>query len=253
MFFCLIICAILSRIVGKKILSSVLIGLATGILLVASLPATSRALARNLEQQYPLLSIQQTPEADLIVVLGGIIHPPNGERTLTELSGRSDRLQHAARLWRAGKAPKIFLSGGHVYQKLWKTSESFHARELLVEWGIPFESVDIGEHSKTTRQNATEVLGYLKEKQISDARVLLVTSALHMPRSMSVFEGAINGSPGQLNIDLIPVSTDLQVTPLRTPAVFLWLPAADALAMFSRTWHEYLGLWYYRIRGWAGA
>ena len=72
--------------------------------------------------------------------------------------------------------------------------------------------------------------------------VLLVTSALHMPRALATFRAA--------GVDAIPAATDFEVMP--RPRVLLdWLPDAEALAASTRALKEYLGLWVYRYRGWA--
>jgi len=80
--------------------------------------------------------------------------------------------------------------------------------------------------------------------------VLLVTSALHMPRSLLIFK--------RQGIAAIPASTDFLVTTedmkqqQSTPqaTILNLLPDADQLQQFTRALKEYVGIVVYRLRGW---
>jgi len=67
-------------------------------------------------------------------------------------------------------------------------------------------------------------------------RVLLVTSAVHMPRAIKTFRQAWSGS----GVDLMPATTD---TEPETPRFLLkmWIPDASALAFVTRLIKEYAG------------
>ena len=85
-----------------------------------------------------------------------------------------------------------------------------------------------------------------QEKQIR--RVLLVTSAIHMPRSLGVFRRSCPA------VEYIPAPTDFRATqqlpvPWYRSAVLL-LPTPHSLVDFSDAMHEYIGMLYYRLRGW---
>ena len=62
-------------------------------------------------------------------------------------------------------------------------------------------------------------------------RILLVTSALHMPRSLALFEAQ--------GLEVIPAATDHEVTPL--PGWRKWLPDTAALDGSSRAIKEIVG------------
>ena len=75
-------------------------------------PAVSDLLRGRLESLHPPLPVERVPTADAIVVLGGGIDPPSSRNPVANLGAAADRYWHAFRLWRAGKAPELLISGG---------------------------------------------------------------------------------------------------------------------------------------------
>ena len=80
----------------------------------ASTPFFADYLGLTLEGQYPPLAVEETPTAGVIVVLGGGVTGPAPPRITLDLSDGADRVLHAARLYRAGKAPVVLISGGAI-------------------------------------------------------------------------------------------------------------------------------------------
>jgi uncharacterized SAM-binding protein YcdF (DUF218 family) len=186
------------------------------------------------------MPVAATPGADAIVVLGGGIGGPNPPRLSEDLNGAADRVLHAARLFRAGKAPLVIVSGGNVFPQSRVESEAIYTRLLLREWGVPVDRVVIEGESRNTFENAVETKKLLGARGLR--KVLLVTSARHMPRALGLFQGA--------GIDALPAPTDFRVVSYDQPAVFNWLPNADALSATTEALHEYLGIAVARLRGW---
>ena len=71
-------------------------------------------------------------------------------------------------------------------------------RDLLVEWGVPSTAILIETKSLNTYQNAINVKPILESHNINN--VLLVTSAIHMPRALATFQS--------VGINAIPSPTD---------------------------------------------
>ena len=69
-------------------------------------------MVASLEQKFLPVPVHKSPQADAIVVLGGSVAIPDSPRLEVELTGTSDRILHAARLYRAGKAPLVVATGG---------------------------------------------------------------------------------------------------------------------------------------------
>ncbi len=238
----LLILALLAWLVRAKRLSRFCLITGVVVLVVCSTPLTSNWVRFSLENQYPPVAIHASPEANLIVVLGGVLAKPVKPRLEAELVDSSDRILHAFRLYKAGKAPAIFLSAGGIGVTGDEKYEAFYIAQLLMEWGLPESAIIQSNQSRTTRENALETAEYLAQKNSLHEPVLLVTSALHMPRAVRTFEKA--------GVTVIPSVTDVSAGKPIYPSIVYWLPSLGALNSFTKAWHEYLGLWVYRFRGW---
>lgn len=226
----------------RRGLSRVLLGMGLAVLWVGAMPVTGQFLLQSLERQYPMQAIGTMATADAIVLLGGGMGgdaPP--ERLQPDLGDAADRVWYAAQLYLAGKAPVVIASGGVIGWKGETQTEASAMRQLLVQMGVPMQAiVDEGE-SLSTYENAINTRPLLT--QLGAKRVLLVTSAAHMPRSLAVFH--------QQNPDcvFVPATTDVRALPL-TNDVYNWLPQAGSLARTSEAWHEWVGYAMYFVKGW---
>jgi uncharacterized SAM-binding protein YcdF (DUF218 family) len=196
------------------------------------------ALRYPLESRYPpLLAPKAAGSYDAIVVLtagtiapGGLIPYPS----IDELMFR--RLDEAWRLYRIQPKP-IIVSGGHVNPFTADKDENKIVRDYLIQWGVPAHDV-IGEaNSRDTFESAVEVQKLLKQKGFK--RYLLVTSAVHMPRSMLAFSTLAPepiAAPGDFSLGA------LEITP------FDFIPNEAVARKLFITLHEYLGLANYNWR-----
>ncbi|PWH16695.1 MAG: hypothetical protein DDG59_09115 [Anaerolineae bacterium] len=196
-------------------------------------------LAKTLEWQY--LPLEEVPEVEVMVVLGGGTLAANPPRLMAEINGAGDRLIYAAKLYREGKAQKLLLSGGGIE---WYTPSSANPAaemaELLEMLGVPKEALLLEDRSQNTLQNAQNAKTILSEMGVR--RVLLVTSAMHMPRSVRVFE--------RQGLEVIPAPTDYTVTqigwqtmtrPTLVNFILNLIPSADNLSLTTRALKEILG------------
>jgi uncharacterized SAM-binding protein YcdF (DUF218 family) len=126
------------------------------LLLAAATPAVSNAMVASLERQFLPVPPERSASADAIVVLGGCLAPERPPRLSAELVESSDRLLHAARLYRAGKAPVVLASGGAVPWTSTSRPESEAMAAFLVEWGVLRTAILVDTRSRTTRENAVE-------------------------------------------------------------------------------------------------
>ena len=196
-----------------------------------STPVASDALRGWLEDQAGPRAIAEVRPAPVIVVLGGAVasrKPPR--RPDPDLGSASDRLWHAARLYRAGKASRIVLSGGTIRPDERPEAESM--RELLLAFGVPLEALIPEDSSRTTAENARETARILAGQGIRE--VILVTSALHMRRARGLFERA--------GLAVIPAPTDWEVVDMPFEFARL-LPHAEALDGSARALKEIVGRW----------
>lgn len=204
-------------------------------------PVFSDWVSDGLESRYPPLALEVLPSADVIVVLGGGIGVPFPPRFYPDLGAAADRVWHAARLYHAGKAPQILVSGGMLPWKQPGLTEAEAMSAFLRALGVPADSILLESGSATTRDNAVETARLMAERGFQGA--LLVTSALHMQRAEASFRA--------LGVKVAPVATDHEVVDDGPLTPLDLLPQADALERGSRALKEWIGLWVYRQRGWA--
>jgi uncharacterized SAM-binding protein YcdF (DUF218 family) len=210
------------------------------LVLYFSQPWVADALTRSLEDDYPLRPAQELPRADAIVVLGGATGAPVPPRIDVDVGGAFDRLLFGMRLLRANKADYIILSGGVIASIVGSDmTEARRLRRLALEYGVADRAILLEEQSRSTRENALFTAQLLRQRQWQ--RVLLVTSARHMPRAAASFirEG----------IQVIPAPTDL-IAVQRPLTIGRFLPNAEALRESHKAVKEYVGYVVYWLRGW---
>jgi uncharacterized SAM-binding protein YcdF (DUF218 family) len=229
------------------------VAVALALLWIGGNRIVSMALLRSLESQYPpdaTLQSSPGPHADVIVVLGGGTCAPAAPRLTSEVNESGDRVLYAAQLYRQGAAAHILLSGGTTE---WVGASSVPGAEnmadILTTIGVPREALWLESTSRNTYENAVETQAILERRGAT--RVILVTSAWHMPRAYAVF--------AQTGLEVIPASTDVLVTqedweyytqPDAVVQLFNLLPTASNLSFTTRALKEYIGLCIYGLRGW---
>jgi len=195
-----------------------------------SLPVCSSLLCGRLEGEFPPRPVQDLPKAQAIVVLGGAISGANAFRPLPDLSGSADRVWHAARLYHAGKAPLVVLSGGsNPASGVQPEAEAMQI--FLRDLGVPESAMLLERQSLSTYENAHFTAALLRERGIE--KILLITSALHMRRALVHFE--------EEGLHVIPAATDHVAG-----GAIGWmdfLPDAAALEGSQRAIKELIGRW----------
>jgi uncharacterized SAM-binding protein YcdF (DUF218 family) len=196
-------------------------------------PYVAMKLRHPLESSYePLVDPAHVEPYDGIVVLMAGTIPAGG---LVPFSTVSEplfhRLDEAWRLYRLHPKP-IIVSGGHVNPFTQPQNENQIACDYLILWGIPKDQVISEPRSRDTFENAIEAGKIIRERGWK--RYLLVTSAIHMPRSMLVFRA-------------------IAPEPIAAPGDFTYagggvLVAEEAAVKIAAAVHEYLGIVNYRWR-----
>lgn len=146
------------------------------------------------------------------------------------------RLRYAAKLHRETGLP-ILVSSGPGYEN--RESQGDTMAEILEqEFQVPVQWRETG--SLTTWQNAAFSAPVLASAGVE--RILLVTHAFHMRRSVETFE--------YFGLDVLPAPTGFMGRGGPTPEDFL--PSVSGLLLNQWALHEVLGLWYYRWRYFRG-
>lgn len=220
---------------GRRRLGMAFVALGMAWLWVWSTPAASVWLRQQVEAPFAPMPLAAVPTADVVVVLGGALYPAHSANPHWDAHGAADRVLHAARLYHAGKAPRILVSGG-ASPGVYAYPEADAMAALLHALGVPHDAILLESLSLNTEANARQSASILQREGWD--QVLLVTSALHMARALAEFNAA--------GIPALPAATDYDGP--GPSGLRRYLPHADALDISGRAFKEIIGLWAVHLR-----
>ncbi len=207
---------------------------------IACTPLPSCLLA-NLESQTPKVQLDQIPTVDAILYLGGGVEPSFTEPTGFQLKSGADRLSTALTLAAQGKAPLLIIGGaGYLHEGQMVSEADAVSTHLKAHVPLKSEIHSLGVCSDT-HDEALKVAALMKQRGFKKA--LLVTSASHMPRTLSVFR--------KVGVEVIPVPCNY-LSSMNQLGDFNWfhLPGYHGFEIFKIWSHEVIGHWVYYWRGW---
>lgn len=212
---------------------------AWGFLYLLSTPMVADVLVKAWE--YPLGSLERLEGQtfDALLVLGGSIDPANSDPANLhyELGSSAERLTSAVLLYRQGLAGRVLFSGGSGNPWNQKQREAPLAANLLLGLGIPAQALLVEGNSRNTYENALYSAPLLAENRLD--RVLLITSALHMRRSLAIFRKQ----------GLAVEAWACDTLRLKEAAILALLPSSRALDTGSKVLREMLGYLAYAVLG----
>jgi len=173
---------------------------------------------------------ESLPEADAIVLLGGGIGKVDGLE-YPDMYEAADRVWHAARLWKAKKAPIVVVTGAN---------DLAAAVPLLVDLGVSRDAIVVDNESRNTYENSRFTERLLAERAKSGGpsakKVLLVTSAWHMTRALGNFS--------RTSLEAVPAAADFIAHNawLGTKGLWNWIvPSADTFVRTTYFYKEWIG------------
>jgi uncharacterized SAM-binding protein YcdF (DUF218 family) len=202
-------------------------------LIACTTPAFVAWLNRGLEHRFPQRDVAAYPQADVIVVVGGDGFPDD-QSDWDDAEGHvaKTRVGFGYQLYMAGKAPVIVLSAGQ--------GGALRMAAMLQQHGVPSSAIRIESRSNNTYENAVFSSRILDQEHLQS--ILLVTSPAHMPRAAAAFS--------KLGLEVIPAPARSSVPPLdQVAADDAWRPQRMMIWRSHQAFHEYIGLWIYRLRG----
>jgi uncharacterized SAM-binding protein YcdF (DUF218 family) len=205
-----------------------------------STEAVANALFRSLERGV-VSSFDPRVTYDAVLLLGGLL-----DAQATESSGvpnyteAVERLLRTFELLREGHARNVLISGGSIDPRVREAVEARVLARQLAAWGIEPSRIVVEDRSRNTRENALASAALVRQR--SWKKLLLVTSAYHLPRAEGCFRAV------GLTFDSLPVDFRAR-DPERFPASLQ--PRAENLSRSTFALHEFVGRWAYRQRGWS--
>ena len=210
-----------------------------------SLPVVANFLLAVQEGREGRVPVERLERADAVVVLGGmILEVPVAP--LGEWGSAVDRFEAGVELWQAGKAPYLVFTGGWVPWRPTARPEGEILRERARRRGVPDPALLVTAGVGNTAAEALAVFELLYKEQAVAAgrgapRIVLVTSAFHLPRATGLFERA------GLEVQGYPVDFYRDAATRLAPHDFL--PSAEALRNSEMVLREWLGIAFYRVTG----
>jgi len=213
-------------------------GLSFGILWVLSTHPTAAWLASGLEQRYPAMEVRDCPKADAVVVLCGML--AESVTSATEWDQRVDRFERGVELIASDRAPKIVFTRGLSWPDVDREPEGERLAREALKHGIPAEKIEVTETAVLETSEEVRSIRRTMEKH-GWHRIILVTSAMHMPRAMWLAQ--------KEKIEAIAFPADFEAGSHSSLEFTSFLPEAKWLDLSERAIRERIGLTYYRTFG----
>jgi uncharacterized SAM-binding protein YcdF (DUF218 family) len=210
--------------------------IAAGFLLLygLSISPVSSALIAPLERGYSPVNVKLV-KADVIVVLGGGtidrswlgLPPEPGEGSL-------QRVVAAVKLYRVLHIP-VLLTGGTGDPAQPHLSDADAMARAAMDLGVLEKDIIIENKSRNTLESARAV-----KDMLTGNRILLVTSAYHMKRSVALFK--------KQGFEVVPAPAGFR-SGQRPFTFFSFIPNADNLSSSSLALSEHLSFGWYSMTG----
>jgi uncharacterized SAM-binding protein YcdF (DUF218 family) len=230
---CFILLILLSVFLVRKWFKIVVLFFAA-LLYVSSIAPVQDLLLIPLEDAYKPPPAEEVKKGNAYVVLGGGVYdfaPDIDGKGI--LSGEAlSRLVCAYRLYRVDRKPIIF-SGGKVFDG---QPEATVAKRMLLSLGVNEKDIIAEAESRDTYENAKFVKEIMDKHKIN--RIVLITSAFHMKRSVMLFDKLFEGTipyPAAYNTSRVKYN------------ILSYLPDAGNMANLAMALKEHLGILFYKL------
>jgi len=229
----------------RKRTSKVLFLVAGCWLLVITTRPVPVLLVKNLEKQYSQLSdsvIKDLPDSVNIIVLGGGHSDDKNLTPNNQLSTAAlGRLVEGIRIYKKTSGNRHQASGvklivsGYAGRSELSQAEVLYRTAIIL--GMDSSNIMISHLPSNTREEAEEYVNRFGRKK----PLIIVTSAIHMPRAVMLFEKA--------GIKVIPAPANhiLKYGSVKNP--WRWIPKSDNVQMLETALHEYAGITWARLGG----
>jgi uncharacterized SAM-binding protein YcdF (DUF218 family) len=234
----LLVTAALFYLSGKKKTSRAMLISALVWLILISTPLLPWLLVTNLENRYPVFTTlpatEEQKQVHILVLGGGHTNdarlPATGKLSETALA----RLAEGIRIYRSIPGSTIITSGYKGKEDVPQATVLADAARLL---GVPEEQIKSQTLPGNTYMEATEY-----KRLFGDTTALVVvTSAIHIPRAMYLFQKA--------GLNPIPAPASHLFKKGTKRKTRSWVPSASYIGKTESAIHEYVGLLWYKLGG----
>ena len=203
------------------------------LLALFSLPITAQGLAHMLQYGLGDFSEQPTDPLDAIVVLSAGLDISRQQRKPKLSTETAARFLHGVDMFMKNRARKLIFSGRTHPQ----ISEAQIMSDLAVSFGIPQEQILLEDNARNTWEHALYVHRMFPDPK---AKIALVTSAIHMQRSVQTFKQYFS------EVFPMPSTSYTSFDPSAFSSYFY--PQTKSLYLTTQICREYVGLLWYGVR-----
>lgn len=187
----------------------------------------------------PVAPSELSPQHRTVVVLGGMVSE-NQYNGLARFNQSADRFWQGFYLLKTGMADTLVISGGlgalfdeqRPEAKLWE--------EYLTKTGLQADNILLESTSRNTYENAVNSASVF-EKFNLPKKIILVTSAFHVPRARACFEKQ------GFQVTVFPADPLAGTRPLQWKDYLV--PSAAVLESWSVLFREWAGMLMYKLNG----
>lgn len=236
----LLVLGLMALVAGRRRVGIRTTFLATALLLFCGYTTVGIALQYPLERRFPP-NPPLSASPDGIIILGGAINAAfTTDGRPIPVNEAADRFTSVPALAARFPDARIFIASGGAPSATPDATEFSLGTELLASFGIPRDRISGDVRSLDTWDNARFAHDALRPQP--GQTWLIVTSAIHMPRTIGAFRAS--GWTG-----LVPWPVDYRSRGTEWPGLRLSLSAG--LGRIDEAAHEWVGLLVYRLRGWS--
>lgn len=199
---------------------------------LCSIPPIADNLASLMESGAVRIPASEAATADAIVVLsGGRVVAP-GPARISEWSD-PDRFFGGVELFQAGKAPLLIFTGGWFPYSPTAPLEGDVSADWARALGVPPDRILTTGRVVNTLEESRAVSAIARDRAPPLRRILLVTSAFHMPRAARLFAAA--------GFEVVPFPVDFDVNVARELSILDFMPTAPSLVRTQVAMREMYG------------
>jgi len=200
-----------------------------------SLPIVSNSLLGFLERNYQVQTLDNVENHDTVIVLSGMVRTiQNNGEVYYEFGEAVDRILAGISLIKDGKADRMILTRGQLPWSLGVPEGEFLSNFAEMN-GVEAAKITLTRVVENTDDEAKAIA----ELITSNEKLILVTSAFHMPRARKVFENQ-NILVTEFPVDFLSVASKL--------GILDFLPNASAFKDSSLFAREMIGRAYYSLK-----
>jgi len=195
----------------------------------------TQALVQPLETYYRPPTTMPVHQDAMVIFVHFPILQPYAERPTIVGTPNTDLLLCGLVYVRAGSAPKVVLAGGPAGALDPTGVGAAVVQEWAVLLGYPSDAIITDNQSIATHERARAMKRWIG----SDGKILLLDSAMHLPRSVAAFKKA--------GFTVTPIPCDYTMS-TNSWEILDFVPQAENLKASSAAVHEYVGLLTYWVR-----